>query len=228
MLGRLRWIFFAALCAGLLAGGVMSVAHQVAMVPLILQAEVYEDSAAPPTDHAPTDHAHTPSAMERALLTLIADLLAGIGFALLLSAGLALRGGAITVPMGMVWGVAGFAAFSLAPALGLPPELPGAEAAGLAARQIWWLATVAATAGGLALVAFGYRLVLAVAGVALIAGPHVIGAPHPLAHASMVPAELTRSFVIGAMATNLIFWVILGAACVFFMRRFARSAQEAS
>jgi len=49
---------------------------------------------------------------------------------------------------------AGFVAFSLAPAAGLPLGLPGMAAAALEARQIWWVCTVAATAAGLALLAF--------------------------------------------------------------------------
>ena len=228
VLAHFRGIFFAAICAGVVAGGAMSVLHQVAMVPLIVQAEVFEDAAAQRAPHttqaaAVPTHAeeHGPAGLNRVLLTVLADLLAGIGFALLLSAALALRGGSISLGLGILWGVAGFAVFSLAPSIGLPPELPGAESAGLVARQIWWLATVAATAGGLALLAFGYRLALALVGLALIAAPHVIGAPQPIVHISVVPAELTRSFVVGALATNLVFWMLLGAVCVFFMRRFA-------
>jgi hypothetical protein len=33
-----------------------------------------------------------------------------------------------------------------APAIGLPPELPGIEAAALQSRQLWWVATAVATA----------------------------------------------------------------------------------
>ena len=54
----------------------------------------------------------------------------------------------------MFWGFAGFAVFTLAPGLGLPPELPAMPAADLGDRQIWWTATVLATAVGLALIAF--------------------------------------------------------------------------
>ena len=229
-----RGIFFVALCAGAVAGGVMSVLHQVVRVPLIEQAEGFEDAAAHHARNAtqatapPRRDDHGASGVHRVLLTILADLLAGVGFALLLSAGLALRGGSISLGQGMVWGVAGFAVFSLAPALGLPPELPGAESAGLAARQVWWLATAAATAGGLALLAFGYRLILALMGLVLIAAPHLIGAPQAVVHAAVVPAELTRTFIMGAMAINLVFWVVLGAVCVFFMRRFASSGRPAS
>ena len=47
-----------------------------------------------------------------------------------------------------------FAAFGLAPALGLPPELPGAFAASLRERQLWWLLAASGAAAGLLLLAF--------------------------------------------------------------------------
>lgn len=234
VLAHFRAIFFAAICAGVIVGGALAMLHHAVLVPMIAQAEVFEDAAAsaaspaspaPSASAGPAGHthqaadAHGPSGTSRVVLTVLADMLAGIGFALLLAAGLALRGGALSLGMGAAWGMAGFAVFSLAPALGLPPELPGTEAADLFGRQIWWLATIVATGIGLALLAFGYRLALALAGVILIVAPHVVGAPRPLVHASAVPAELARNFVIGAMGINLVFWVMLGVACVFFLRR---------
>jgi predicted cobalt transporter CbtA len=69
--------------------------------------------------------------IEKTAYTLLADLLTGIGFALLLAAGLALQGGTVTWRTGPFWGLAGFATFTLAPGLGLPPELPGTETAPL-------------------------------------------------------------------------------------------------
>ena len=55
---------------------------------------------------------------------------------------------------GLLWGLAGFVVFTAAPGLGLPPELPGMPVAPLTARQTLWIATAAATAGGLCLLAF--------------------------------------------------------------------------
>src|SRR3954454_1539761 len=101
----LRRILLAALCAGVLSGIFAALLHQLATVPLILEAEKYEQAsehpAAHPSEHAPPDpapaslaaaaepqHSHddawAPEAgIERAAYTLVADLLAGIGFALL-------------------------------------------------------------------------------------------------------------------------------------------------
>ena len=236
LLGRFRWIVFAAVCAGVVAGAAMSLVHHVALVPLIERAEVYEEAAsahpppaaatqATPSVPAAHDHhagdTHAPSGAERAVLTLLTDLLAAIGFALILAAGLTLRGGNVSWRAGLAWGLSGYLAFSFAPSIGLPPELPGSEGAPLVGRQLWWLATVVATAAGLALLAFGYRLALAITGIALIVAPHLVGAPHPPPHDPVVPAELTRQFIIAVLATNLGFWLLLGCACVHFLRRFA-------
>ncbi len=52
----------------------------------------------------------------------------------------------LTLHPGLLWGLAGFVVFVLAPNFGLPPELPGMQAGDLMQRQIWWLATVVLTA----------------------------------------------------------------------------------
>ena len=48
----------------------------------------------------------------------------GMNFALILTACFALSGRPVTGQTGVLWGLAGFAIVSLAPALGLPPEVP--------------------------------------------------------------------------------------------------------
>ena len=222
-----RHLVFVALCAGLLSGVLVALAHQIGTVPLILEAETYE-AAAQPHAHpaaAPAD-ANTgwepETKIERALYTLAGDVLAAIGFALLLAAGLTLRGGAVTWREGLFWGLAGFATFTLAPGLGLPPELPGSEAAPLVGRQLWWLATAVATAGGLALIAFTKRPGYAILAAALIVLPHLFGAPQPAEHAgSVAPEALAHRFVVAATLVSLLFWLALGASTGYFYRRFA-------
>jgi len=221
-----RRLLLAALCAGLVSGVLAAVAHQFGTVPLILKAETYER----PTPAAgQTGHAHEPAAaaewepengFERAAYTLAADLLTGIGFALLLAAGLALRGGDAGWHDGVFWGLAGFAAFTLAPGIGLPPELPGSEAGPLLARQIWWAVTAAATAGGLALLAFTRAPGYAILAAALIVLPHVYGAPSANAHAGATPEALTRQFGVAATLVSFLFWCALGAATGYFYQRF--------
>ena len=226
-----RQLFFAALCAGLLAGVFATIVHQIGTVPIILKAEVYEEAAqhaaAPAHSHAdpakkePAAEAWSPAdGVERTAYTLLADLLTGTAFALLLVAGLAVRGREIGWREGLFWGMAGFAAFTVAPGLGLPPEIPGSEAAPLLSRQLWWLATAAATAGGLALLAFARRPMLLLLAVILIVAPHLVGAPQPAEHASAAPASLARQFVVAATVTSFLFWLVLGAASGYFYRRF--------
>jgi cobalt transporter subunit CbtA len=221
-----RQLLLAALCAGLVSGVLAAVAHHLGTVPLILQAETYEHTALP-AGQAGHAHEHSAAAewepengFERAAYTLAADLLTGIGFALLLAAGLALRGGDAGWHDGLFWGLAGFAAFTLAPGLGLPPELPGSGPGPLLARQAWWVATAAATAGGVALLAFtrtpGYAILAAV----LIVLPHVYGAPQTAGHAETAPERLTRQFAVAATLVSFLFWCALGAATGYFYRRF--------
>lgn len=153
--------------------------------------------------------------MSRFSGTLLANLVAGAGFALLLAGVSLVTGNPITVANGAVWGAAGWLAVHLLPAIGLPPELPGFPAADLAERQVWWLATVALSAGGLYLLILKDGLAAKVAGIALIAAPHVYGAPQPTDLTSNVPAVLGAEFAVAALATTLFFWIVLGLSLGF-------------
>lgn len=243
-----RRYFFIALLAGVISGGVITVAHQFGSVPIILEAEVYEKAAEehghPDTPHdaavhdaatlerAATEHEHEHGAkawepedgLERTVYTGLADLLTGVGFALLLIAAYALKGDKVDWRKGVFWGLAGFAAFTLAPTLGLPLEVPGTAAAPLLGRQLWWAGTVLATGGGLALFAFRRQPLWVVAGVALIVLPHLIGAPQPDVHSSAAPAELAHRFIVAATVTSLLFWMCLGASTGYLYRRFCQEA----
>jgi cobalt transporter subunit CbtA len=197
-MAALRRIVAAGLIAGIAAGLVAAALQSVTTTPLIRAAEAFE------TAHEPGEM----SEAARAALTVLATVLTGAGFGLLLVGAIALSGREPDGREGTLWGLAGFAAFGLAPALGLPPALPGAAEADLAARQLWWLAAAAACAGGLALVAFG-NVWLAAAGIVLIALPHVAGAPAPEG-ASTAPADLAARFVAASLATGAVFWAVLG------------------
>jgi cobalt transporter subunit CbtA len=216
-----RRIVFAAVLGGLVAGGLASAVQEIRAVPLILQAEVYEEAAekAKPQDStaAAAGHHHDEDAWapadgwERTGFTLLFNLLAGVGFGLLLAAGMAASGQG-GWRSGLAWGLAGYASFVLAPALGLPPELPGSEAAPLLARQLWWAATAAATAGGLALILIRRGAVGIALGLLLLVLPHAIGAPQPAEHGGTAPIALAREFVLVALVSGLVFWLALGAS----------------
>ena len=156
-----RNIVFAAALAGLIAGLFVTIVHSVGTVPIILKAETYEKAAdgsaaaatsadAATAQHRPDAEAWEPTnGFERTAFTALFNVLTGIAFGLLLTAAYALRARATDWRQGLFWGLAGFATFTLAPGLGLPPEIPGTESAPLLDRQVWWVATAIATAGGL-------------------------------------------------------------------------------
>ncbi len=224
----LRRVLTAGLVAGFIAGTAVTLVQMLQITPLILAAEVFEDAAPAPAhvhDGATAgDHHHdgAPEAwapadgLERGAFTWLANILAGVGFGLILAAAMAFAGRPVDARRGVIWGLAGYGVFAVAPALGLPPELPGMIAADLAARQVWWIMTVGGTAAGLALLVFTpskpYKRPLQIAGLALIVLPHLLGAPHLAAEAGTVPAELAARFVVASLAASALFWAVLGGA----------------
>ncbi|MBO6520098.1 MAG: CbtA family protein [Rhodospirillales bacterium] len=227
MIGR---ILLAAVAAGLIAGAFVSGAQMLKVVPLIYAAEAYEAPAPGAETHshdnATADHSHDHGAaympddgFERIGLTALTNIVLGAGFALLIAAGMTLRGRATNWRLGLIWGAAGFLSFSFLPALGLPPELPGMAAADLTGRQLWWVMTVAASAGGLALIAFSPNWPLRFLGAAMLSIPHLVGAPHPHEFSGGVPAELAAQFVATSLVTAGLFWLLLGALTGHFIGR---------
>jgi cobalt transporter subunit CbtA len=221
-------IFLTALIAGVVAGLFAAGVQRIKIIPLIDRAEVYEAGEAHGGDAgAGLAQAWQPQAgLERAAYTALADILAGIGFALLLTGAIALaglRGYVINAQRGILWGAAGFTVFALAPALGLPPLPPGMEAAGLVQRQVWWIATAATTALGLGLIVFPRKLVYPMIGVGLLILPHLIGAPEPPEIGGKVPSGIVAEFVVASLAAAGLFWLLLGALTGWLYHRFGRA-----
>lgn len=209
-------ILLTALIAGFVAGFVGFALQQIKLSPLILQAETYEEAE----DHHHDQNIWQPeNGLERDIYRLLTDIGVGVGYALMLVGAFTLRGGEINSKNGLLWGIAGFASFSLAPSFGLSPELPGSMAADLAARQIWWLATACATVAAIALLAFGKPVILKILAVILLSLPHIIGAPEPNAIGGTVPAELNAAFAAASLGVAAIFWVTLGAISGWFYGR---------
>lgn len=121
-------------------------------------------------------------------------------------------------------GLAGFAVFTIAPGLGLPPELPGVPAAPLLSRQIWWVTAVLGTAAGLGLIVFRRSMPSAIAGVVLIMLPHLIGAPELEHVETNVPSSLSHQFVVAVTLTSLVFWSLLGGLTSAVFARFDRAS----
>ncbi len=215
-------LFRIAAFSALAAGGLLALMQQIQVVPLIAQAEVFEQAAqaaeAGDAAWAPAD------GLERTLFTAAADIVVALGFALLLVAVDAGLGRRLDLRRGLLWGVAGYGIFFLAPSLGLPPEVPGTEAAALGDRQAWWLLTVACTAGGLGLIVFRRALPWRLAGLALIVAPHAVGAPRPEVAGSVAPEALAQAFVVATAWTNAVFWLALGGLVGYFSQRSERPA----
>ena len=187
--------------------------------------EHVDESSAAPHRHGASEADATPAPSGRArrtLLTAVANISLATGFGLLLCAVIHLRGGVTGWKAGVLWGLAGYAVFFLAPSLGLPPELPGTEALPLAARQQWWLEAVAASAAGLALVCWARRRYLKLAGIGLLLAPHMLGAPHLHEAASAAPVELANAFIGATAFANAVLWLTLGVfSSVFYRKSFA-------
>jgi cobalt transporter subunit CbtA len=239
-------IVLAALIAGMLAGIVLAGIQYVRLSPLILQAEVYEkaaDAAAEAkTATEPTakcaenvlgmamcdgdQKAWEPAdGIERTLYTTGASMLAGAGFALMLAGVSLLIGVPVTPTNGVIWGLCGFLAFTVAPGAGLPPEVPGMPIGDLLARQIWWVGTVAATSLGLYFIALKRELKWIVLAVILIAAPHIVGAPRPPTLETNVPAGLAVDFVSNTVAAAAVFWGAIGVFLGFALKRYSNLAE---
>ncbi len=219
-------LFAGALFGGLAAGLIAVLLHYALLAPLLLEGEMYETGARVhfSATGAQSEAGSPPiwSEMGRQIDTFALTFVTYVGFALLMATAMAVAvrsGIAVTLRSGLVWGLCGFVATALAPAVGLPPELPGTIGADLAARQLWWLGCVGATAVGLGLIGLGRGVVPAGIGVLLIAAPHLIGAPHIDTYFGIAPPELASHYVSHALGVSAVVWVIMGAVAGWFWER---------
>ncbi len=161
---------------------------------------------------------------ERSAYTLLANLLMGVAVSAMLLGVMTLKGDAIDARRGVLWGVGGFFAVSLMPALGLAPELPGTAAAEITSRQLWWLGTAAASAVALALVVFAGSYLMKLIGIMIAIVPHVIGAPPPPTLEAAYPAALGAEFVVASLVASAILWSLAGLVSGWMHQRLARPA----
>lgn len=228
-----RHLLTSALFAGLAAGLIAALLQFWLVTPLLLEGELYETGTRTHFAASLSDPVQSPSGpaegltqdMSRHAMTAGFNLVAYTAFALILLAGMALAerfGHTLNIRTGLVWGLCGFIAMHLAPAVGLPPELPGTIAAEVELRQVWWLATVAASILGLGLIAFG-RGFLPIMGVIALAMPHLIGAPHLDTYFGIAPPELSAEFATRSLGVAAASWVVLGSLAAYFVTRSSES-----
>lgn len=235
-----RHIVFYALLVGVVGGVVYTAVQLWQVIPIIQQAERFEGGGtAGAAAHATGDHAHEhdegawapAEGVERTAFTLLANVLTAIGLALVLIVAIVAtarvrNGSRLDWRYGLLWGAAGYVVFFVSPSLGLPPEIPGAAAAPLVERQLWWLVAVALTAAGLAGAAFG-KSPWRWAFLGLLAVPHLMGVPqHP---GEMFPGQppeaaaqletLAREFLGATALANAVLWLVLGLTSVWVARR---------
>ena len=241
----IRNLFAAALLAALAAGLLTAAIQHFRITPIIMQAETFEGEgghshgveAAAHVDAAGTPaHSHAAAAteewapqdgFERTAYTTLATVLAAAGFALVIGAISMFANIPITFANGFAWGLAGFLCFSLAPAYGLAPELPGMPAAAVLPRQIWWVGTALATGAAILLlvkVRASWAIALA---VALVVAPHIIGAPVAPDEPSAVPAHLASEFAAITLGSSAVFWLVLASVFGKLNDVFARQSVTA-
>ena len=216
-------IITTALFAGFITGIIAAVLQFGLIQPLLLHAELFENGTLTHFGDAGAGskgHIAWPGFdRQRDLLSILFFAVTYTGYSFLLVAGISLateQGHIITPRTGLIWGTAGFVTFHFAPAIGLPPEVPGAGAIDLTARQVWWFATAATTALGLWLLAFGKSPISWAIAVFAISMPHIIGAPQPNLLTGTAPPELAAHYSARALGVGLICWAILGLLAGFF------------
>lgn len=228
-------IIVSAMIVGVIAGAFLGALQNFTTTPIILAAEFYEVTAEAGAEVDGHSHSHAgddaeawgpEDGFERTAYTIFASILTAIGFAMLVIAAMAFTK-KTSLLSGLLFGLAGYLSFYVAPSMGLLPEIPGTVAANLEGRQGWWLMTVILTAAGLACLAFMPKL-FKLFGFALIAIPHILGAPlpehhgfantHPEAVAALT--NLSNEFIMMTAITLFMFWVVLGMLSGFVAKRF--------
>ncbi len=213
-----RALIFSAVAAGCVGGLLVSVFQWAVVTPLILEAEVFENGVT-------ASHGSTGLDFSRTALTALASVVYASGLALVLLGLMTITGEKIQMRSCLAWGLAGFFAVGLAPALGLPPVVPGIPEAPLLDRQIWWFGTVLATGFGLWVMLRRTGPGWIVAGFAAIIAPHLIGAPHVALVATEVPAALAAHFVSASLVASLLLWICVSGVAGLAFERFGDAGE---
>lgn len=222
-----RNLVFCAFALAVIASAVLSVYQIFWITPIIIDAETYEITAPILSPQSSEIAIWTPeNGTQRHGWNFTSNLLVSFAFSLILLSVMSIKK-TITTFGGIGWGGAAYLTVFVAPALGLPPEIPGMEAGYLEGRQAWWLFTVLAIALSLWLIAYqaiAYKII----GVFLAISPYVIGVPQPT-HPPFINTNpqaiealtlLWQQFVIQTSIANLLLWLVIGAGSGFLVTRY--------
>lgn len=202
--------------------------------------------AAPAHEHDAQDaHDAQPwqpaNGFERTAWTWVATVLHALSMALLVFAAMGVwqyrHGTAVgALPLADLVAAAGWLSFHLWPSLGLPAQVPGMEAAPLAARQLWWVLSVGSAVSACAVAGFARTPWRWPVAAALLALPFVVGAPRlqgdalagfgPDAHAAL--EQLGAQFFWATTWVSLSFWGCMALVGGLAYKRWLRPAIEAA
>lgn len=247
-----RSLIFGACLIGVLTGLLLTAVQSVGVRPTLLAAEQFETPEAPAEVQARhsheqgegegADHHHGADAWapgegaERLLYTGLSNVLSAIGFAAILLVvmnQLYVRGRLRLTPAhGLFIGVCSYLAVFAAPAIGLPPEIPGTASPALMSRQLWWIFAVVSVAVGLGVLCLAPRWKKALA-LPLMALPYgfvpMHTGPlfeHPDATAVASLTALHGDFIWISAITNLLFWLSVGLLCALVLQHLYKTNQS--
>ena len=136
-------IITTALFAGFIVGIVSAILQLIFIQPILLHAELYESGSLTHfgENNSKEVNQKLPFDFQRNGLSILFSALIYTGYAIILVSILAYASSLSLKTdnlRSILFGISGFFAVQLAPAFGLPPELPGAAAAEVVPRQVWW------------------------------------------------------------------------------------------
>jgi cobalt transporter subunit CbtA len=232
-------IIFNGMLVGIVSGLILSVIQTYELTNIIYEAESYEVVE----NHDHSTHSHDEESwapedgIERIAYTFLSNILAAMGLSIVMLSLMSLlqqqRITTLSFSKGFAWGLAGFLAFFIAPGIGLPPEIPGVQAALVEHRQAWWLLTVVCASFGIGVLAFAsfkYKIL----GVLTLLLPYVIRAPHisgpEFSHPDPAAVEqlihLHERFIIISGVCNFIFWIVLGVMCAVVLNHWVITVED--
>jgi cobalt transporter subunit CbtA len=211
-----RNLLLTGLLTGVLTGCLLTLLQYFFVLPLIQQAESHENTIALPADTGES-HVHSgpigewqpAEGLERLAYTGLANVAIASGFGLMMAGVMALRR-PLTLIQAVLFGLAGYYVFFIAPAVWLPPELPGADSPGLEGRQAIWLCAVALSFSGLSFLAFAANRWLRILGLLVLFSPYLLFTRQAVHYSAPVPANLIEQFALITGLTNFVFWITLG------------------